>query len=261
MINALLNRNQKKSSITKLISTDGKVINTPQDIAKNFNTFFSEIATKLKTETSMRNVNQSENDPNRFLGTQTNNSIFISPVDCNEVFEIIKNLKNKATLDTKISALKVANEHINFQKILANVVNASFEQGKFPQPLKIAKIVPIHKGGSKTDVANYRPISLLPTISKIYEKTMHIRITGFMEANNAMFDMQYGFRKGRSCEHALLKAQNTILESLNKKEIALLLLIDFSKAFDMVDHEILLDKLQLWHKRKHTKLDALISSR
>ena len=72
---------------------------------------------------------------------------------------------------------------------------------------------------------------------------MHMRIYEFLESNNSLYDMQYGFRKGRSCEHALLSAQNIILDSLNKKEIALLLLIDFSKAFDMVDHNILLTKL------------------
>ena len=92
-------------------------------------------------------------------------------------------------------------------------------------------------------MSNYRPISLLSTFSKLYEKAMHTRITNFLECNNALFEMQYGFRKGRSCEHALLAAQNIILNTLNKKEIAMLLLIDFSKAFDMVDHDILLNKL------------------
>ena len=72
---------------------------------------------------------------------------------------------------------------------------------------------------------------------------MHARISNFLECNNSLFEMQYGFRKGRSCEHALLAAQNVILNTLSKNEIAMLLLIDFSKAFDMVDHDILLKKL------------------
>ena len=73
---------------------------------------------------------------------------------------------------------------------------------------------------------------------------MHRRISEFMEANNSIFEMQYGFRTGRSCEHALLKAQSLLLDSLSKKEISLLLLIDFSKAFDMVEHTILIKKLE-----------------
>ena len=124
------------------------------------------------------------------------------------------------------------------------MISCSFEQGVFPSALKVARVVPVFKDGSKTDVANYRPISLLGTFSKIYEKLMHRRIVDFMDTNNSLFDMQYGFRSGRSCEHALLKAQSLLLDSLSKKEISLLLLIDFSKAFDMVEHTILLKKLE-----------------
>ena len=73
---------------------------------------------------------------------------------------------------------------------------------------------------------------------------MHCRILKFLDSNNSLYEMQYGFRPGRSCEHALLNAQNTLLESLSKRQISLLLLIDFSKAFDMVEHTILLKKLE-----------------
>ena len=177
------------------------------------------------------------------LSNPIQNTIFIEPVSVIEISTYINNLKNKSTSDTKISALKIANSDQNFLHVLASVVDASLMQGIFPQQLKVAKVVPIHKNGSKTDVSNYRPISLLSTFSKLYEKAMHTRITNFLECNNALFEMQYGFRKGRSCEHALLAAQNIILNTLNKKEIAMLLLIDFSKAFDMVDHDILLNKL------------------
>ena len=81
-------------------------------------------------------------------------------------------------------------------------------------------------------------------MSKVYEKLMHSRIVNFLDSNNSLYDMQYGFRSGRSCEQALLKAQHILLESLSKKQISLLLLIDFSKAFDMVEHPILLRKLE-----------------
>ena len=153
-------------------------------------------------------------------------------------------VKNKATLDTKISALKLASLDTKFVETLARVVTKSFEDGVFPQSLKLARVVPVHKGGSKTETSNYRPISLLTSFSKIYEKLMHNRIVDFMNSNNSFYEMQYGFRAGRSCEHAVLKAQSILLESLNKKQISLLLLIDFSKAFDMVEHSILLEKLQ-----------------
>ena len=168
----------------------------------------------------------------------------LSPTDASEVSNIIKNFKNKATLDTKIGPLKIANESFDFTSTIATLVNKSFEQGIFPEHLKIAKVVPIHKEGCRMDVANYRPISLLSSFSKIYEKIMHSRVIEFLDKNDLLYEMQYGFRPGRSCEHALLNAQNLILNSLSKKEISMLLLIDFSKAFDLIEHSILLKKLE-----------------
>ena len=240
MINSLLNRGSKKSDTIKLHDDEGNLINSPMHVATRFNDFFTNIASNLKAETRLTF------DPGgfeEFLRQSSPNSMHLKPVQSPEVHEIIKNFKNKSTLDSKISALKIANESFLFTEIITKIVNTSFEQGEFPKGLKLARVVPIHKDGSKTDVSNYRPISLLGSFSKIYEKLMHARLLDFFDNNDLFFEMQYGFRPGRSCEHALLNAQNTILHSLNKNEVALLLLIDFSKAFDMVDHEILLKKL------------------
>ena len=136
--------------------------------------------------------------------------------------------------------MKIANSDFTFTHTLADVINCSFQQGIFPNSLKMARVVPIHKGGSRTEVSNYRPISLLSSFSKIYEKLMHVRILEFLDSNNSLFENQYGFRPGMSCEHAILNAQNTILHALNKKQIAVLLLLDYSKAFDVIEHSILL---------------------
>ena len=140
--------------------------------------------------------------------------------------------------------MKIANCDFAFTHTLAYVINSSFSQGIFPSSLKKARVVPIHKGGTKIDVANYRPISLLSSFSKIYEKLMHIRVLDFLDSNGSLFENQYGFRPGMSCEHAILNAQNSILHSLNNKQIAVLLLLDYSKAFDVIEHPILLQKLE-----------------
>ena len=92
---------------------------------------------------------------------------------------MVNNFKNKSTLDTKISALKIDNKSFKFTYVLAKIINKSFGDGIFPQQLKNARVVQISKEESKTDVGNYRPISLLSSLSMIYEKLMHIRILIF----------------------------------------------------------------------------------
>ena len=244
MINSLLKRKKKKISVTKLIDEDGKNINSPQEISEKFNDYFANIAGNLKSKMNQEpNSPSSQNPFSHFSDPPVSNSIYLRPVTPGEVYEIIDNFKNKSTLDTKISALKIANTNHKFTEALAKIVTTSFQQGVFPASLKIAKLIPIHKGGKKTEVENYRPISLLATFSKIYEKLMNKRFVSFFEENNTIYENQYGFRPGRSCEHALLNAQQVLSNVLNKKQIGLLLLIDFSKAFDMVEHDILLAKL------------------
>jgi len=245
MINKLLGRKTNQCTKIKLKKVDGTMINSDTDVADHFNTYFSNIATKIKEQISARTTF----DPGGhkiYMNDPVAHSMFISPTDPAEIQRIICSLKNKTTQDVKIEPLKIANECLSFRQILSTIINSSFSQGIFPSSLKTAKVVPIHKGGSKSEVTNYRPISLLCTFSKIYEKLMHSRVLGFLERNCSLFEGQYGFRPGRSCEHALLDAKSTILHSLSKKEVVLLLLIDFSKAFDVISHDILLDKLNYY---------------
>ena len=258
MLNSLLNRNTKRSKTLILNDHFGNVIRSPMAVAEHFNDYFSNIATNLKNEINATDINFDE-----FLKNPTTNSIYLKPTDPDEVNTIIQSLKNKSTADTCICALKTASEIPAFNIAMADIINRSFEEGVFPSQLKLAKVIPIHKNGPKTDVSNYRPISLLSSFSKIFEKMMHNRITSFLESNNSLHELQYGFRAGRSCEHALLAAQHEILTCLSKKQIAMLLLIDFSKAFDMVNHEILLKKLVHYGIRglAHTWLASYLSNR
>jgi len=245
MINSLLNRKKSKQKVNKIIS-NGETLTNNSDITSSFNSYFCNIATNLKKEIT---ENSAYTHPSLDPSTRTVVNMSFLPCTPSEVSDIIKNFKNKATSDTAVQALKHANSMV--APILSVLINTSLEQGVFPSDLKLAKVIPLHKGGSRSDLSNYRPISLLPLFSKIYEKIMHNRLYSHLTKNRVICGTQFGFRAGHSCEHALLTAQNTILSSLNKKEVAVLLLIDFSKAFDMVDHGILLSKLEHYGVRSN----------
>ena len=236
MINKILNRKRKSKNTVNKLLVNGEILNDTSDIAEAFNEYFVNVAQNLKNCDGPRDVYSTLNTSNR-----SRISIELDPCSAIEIKEIINSFKNKSTADTSMQALKHVSSEII--PILVHTINASLTQGIFPSDLKCAKVIPLYKGGSKVDISNYRPISLLPIFSKIYERIMHTRIYNFLNSKNDIYSGQYGFRKGHSCEHAIISAQNTILHALDKKQIAILLLIDFSKAFDMVDHTILLDKL------------------
>jgi hypothetical protein len=137
-------------------------------------------------------------------------------------------------LKTNASALAVP---------LAHIINISFLQGVFPERLKYSVIKPIHKKGPKTDMNNYRPITLIPVISKIFERIMYGKILKFVTKNEILVDNQFGFRKNSSTSLACYHLVKEVIESLDKQTPIVAVFLDMSKAFDFVDHDILLHKL------------------
>ena len=137
-----------------------------------------------------------------------------------------------------------------FSKPLSDIINLSFNQGIFPNLLKIANLIPIHKKGDKLDCNNYRPISLLSNISKIYEKYMHTSLTNFLQVNKLFFFHQFGFCNGYSTNHALSSLTEMIREALDEDKFTCGIFIDLQKAFDTVDHGIFLSKLNHYGVRR-----------
>ena len=128
--------------------------------------------------------------------------------------------------------------------ILSNLINKSLAQGLFPQSLKRANILPIFKSKDKQNIANYRPISILPVISKVYAKVFYSRLYDYFSTINILSSSQFGFRSGASTEHALLKFTDGILKCFDDNKDGIATFIDLSKAFDCVDHKILLNKIK-----------------
>ena len=126
------------------------------------------------------------------------------------------------------------------------IFNLSLKNGIFPEKLKIARVTPIFKSGEEELVNNYRPISVLPCFSKILERIMYNRLYSFLLDNNILYDKQFGFQKEHSTEHAILQLTNQILQSFEQNKLTIGIFIDLSKAFDTVNHNILLRKLSFY---------------
>lgn len=206
-----------------------------------FNDFFTSVALNIADE-----IIPSDRPPD-FITPLPSDPLFSlqnNPVSNFEIAEAIKNLKQKNTLDMYGLSVKFISKFaLTISTPLKHVISLSFCQGIVPQQIKIAKVIPIFKSGSKHVMDNYRPISLLCIFSKIFEKIVYKRLTSFLDINNIISCSQFGFRKEHSTVHPLTLFINKIAETLNNKDSALAIFCDLKKAFDTVDHRILLIKL------------------
>ena len=168
----------------------------------------------------------------------------ILPVDESFVVKHLKSLKaSKATgLDKiNIKLLKDASEVIAHS--IAKLINRSIQSHTFPSSWKCSKVIPLYKSGDRTNASNYRPISVLPALSKLMEKAVYTQLYDYLTENNIFNDNQFGFRQKCSATTALLSFADEILASMEKGEVCRSVFLDLSKAFDTVDHAIMLKKL------------------
>ena len=129
-------------------------------------------------------------------------------------------------------------------KPLTIIINQMLSVGIFPDLLKISKVIPLYKKDDPVNFSNHRPISLLPSISKIFEKVIFKQLADYLEENNLMYKYQYGFRKYHSTEYADLHLLDYLNSEVDARRIPLNVYLDLSKAFDFLSHSILLDKLK-----------------
>ena len=162
-----------------------------------------------------------------------------------EIDKIIKELPNKSSyVHDEISnkMLKYLRPAIIFP--LCHIFNQSLMDRSFPDKMKWAEVFPLYNGKSMDEMVNYGPISLLITMSKVLEKVMYTHLYSYQEANKLLYTGQYGFCSKRSCEQAIIELIGHVLQSKNRGEHSASIYLDLSKAFDMLDHTILLTKLE-----------------
>jgi len=211
--------------------------NTNDQIVNNFNFFFVNCA--LSTPYTINNM-----DTN--IDYAECNSFVVHDVTEHEISTVINSLnENKSVGFDKISATILKLLFKYKPDIIVNLINMSFNESVFPEGLKLAIVTPIYKAGDINYLGNYRPISVLPIFSKVIEIAMKNRLYSFLTKYKFFSENQFGFIKGKGTEDALLKFTTLIYESLNNNLKTIAIFIDISKAFDSVNHNILLRKLYL----------------
>ena len=150
-----------------------------------------------------------------------------------------------------------------FGPILLSIFNKCLHLGYYPNAMKVARVVPIHKGGDINDINNYRPISVLTQFNRLFERILASRLMDFFEKNEIITSKQFGFMKKHSTEHAILDLKEYITQNLVNKKITAVLFLDLKKAFDSVSHPILLSKLSHYGIRgaPHALLASYLSDR
>lgn len=236
-VNSKLNQKAKNTAIG-IIKDNNQEYSNDYSKANVFNSFFSTVADNL-TRNSTVPINLQEIPDIPF----TQESLFLMPTNETEVLQTIQQLKNKAGGCDGIHTfiLKLAAPFIS--PLLVFIINKIFTEGVCPKQFKTADVVPVHKSGSKSLINNYRPIALISNLAKVFEKLLFNRIYNFALKSKLISSRQFGFLKNKGTDGAIALLSKFIYDNLDKSRPTMVAFLDLSKAFDTVNHHILLSKL------------------
>ena len=228
------------NSISEIKAGDN-VITGNDNLAKAFNEYFVKVGANLAST-----IPTSTDDDNALTANIRHNphSLYLNPTDAGEICNVIKKLKNSSAGSDEIKCSMLKEICMNISVPIAHLVNLSMNSGIVPNQLKTARVIPIFKTGDRRTLSNYRPISVLPSLSKIFERIVYDRIAKFLLLHNIMSPVQFGFRQGYSTEMALTHLVDIVTDAFDNREYCVGLFIDLSKAFDTVNHVLLCKKLQ-----------------
>ena len=242
-INTVLGKGKNKLKFPEYFNINGKNVRDPSVISAQFNDFFANIGNNLSKSIA---YNGSKN-VTTFLKQSVLSSFHFSLVEHTDVMKTIMELAPKSSCGRDGISTKMLRQIADVIIIpVTIIINQSLSTGIFPDRLKIARVIPLFKKDDVHILGNYRPISLLPCLSKILEKVVFIQVYKYFVDNNLFYDSQYGFRKRHSTELASLELVDRIYNSLDQGKAAISVFLDLSKAFDTLDHAILFQKLSFY---------------
>ena len=228
----------------KIIENNTEITN-PQDIANSFNSYFVNLGPELASK-----IESNDTHFKQFLPAPLQNSFFFNPTNAYEIIKVTLSLNSSKSYSHDEISTSLLKQIISTIALpLSYIFNLSFSSGIFPNSLKIAKVIPVHKKDDPLKVSNYRPISILPSISKVIERLVYNRLYTFLTLHNLLNPNQYGFRKNHSTDLALIHLYDKITNSMTCKEHIVSIFMDLRRAFDALDHNILLHKLKIYGVR------------
>ena len=253
IVREVTDKTNNKEDTTTGFHYEGRWVEDAQENAENFNKYLANIGKETN-----ENVGKPKQEAQHYLTkhSQANqNALLLSDISSQDVLDVCEKFTPKTSTDPSgFQQNIVLQDACIMAPVLAHLVNCSQKSGIFPENGKIARIIPVYKNkGGKHMYENYRPISLLPIFSKIMEKLIYNKVFDFLVRYKILFKSQYGYRKGHNTTHATLDFIKLIEDTIELNEYAIGIFCDLSKAFDTLNHQILLSKLEHYGIRGREK--------